>query len=89
MEPLQSDVEQHQQIEVAAYYLWQERGCPFGTPEVDWFQAEERASDHSGSDTGNPGIVAVAAAVGSALGSVTGFVESVGALLKSGSSHSE
>ena len=24
-----------------AYELWQARGCPDGSPEVDWFMAEE------------------------------------------------
>jgi hypothetical protein len=24
-----------------AYRLWQERGRPLGSPEVDWFQAEQ------------------------------------------------
>jgi hypothetical protein len=24
-----------------AYALWQARGCPEGSPEVDWFQAEQ------------------------------------------------
>jgi len=24
-----------------AYELWCERGCPTGSPEVDWFRAEE------------------------------------------------
>lgn len=28
-------------IAARAYELWQERGCPEGSPEVDWFQAEE------------------------------------------------
>jgi DUF2934 family protein len=23
-----------------AYALWQQRGCPYGTPEFDWFEAE-------------------------------------------------
>ena len=23
-----------------AYRLWQERGCPMGSPEEDWFRAE-------------------------------------------------
>jgi hypothetical protein len=23
-----------------AYRLWQERGCPIGSPEEDWFRAE-------------------------------------------------
>jgi len=28
-------------IEIRAYQLWVQRGCPIGSPEVDWFQAEE------------------------------------------------
>ena len=31
----------HEQIAKLAYALWQERGCPDGSPEVDWFRAEE------------------------------------------------
>ena len=27
-------------IEIRAYELWVQRGCPIGSPEVDWFQAE-------------------------------------------------
>ena len=31
----------HQQrIERLAYQLWQERGSPLGSPEDDWFRAE-------------------------------------------------
>ena len=30
----------HEQIAALAYALWQERGCPEGSPDVDWFQAE-------------------------------------------------
>ncbi len=29
-----------QSIAALAYQLWMERGCPIGSPEVDWFQAE-------------------------------------------------
>jgi hypothetical protein len=25
-----------------AYSLWQQRGCPYGSPEVDWFKAEDQ-----------------------------------------------
>ena len=32
----------HEQIAVLAYLFWQERGCPEGSPEIDWFRAEER-----------------------------------------------
>ena len=28
-----------EQISVHAYYLWQQRGCPIGSPEADWFRA--------------------------------------------------
>jgi hypothetical protein len=30
----------HEQIAALAYALWQERGCPEGSPEEDWFRAE-------------------------------------------------
>ena len=30
------------QIQALAYRLWTERGCPVGSPEVDWFEAEEQ-----------------------------------------------
>jgi len=29
------------QIATRAYELWQERGCPIGSQEEDWFQAEQ------------------------------------------------
>jgi hypothetical protein len=29
-----------EQIATLAYALWQQRGCPEGSPDVDWFQAE-------------------------------------------------
>ena len=28
-------------ISALAYKLWKQRGCPLGSPEVDWFRAEE------------------------------------------------
>lgn len=31
----------HRQIEQRAHELWKARGCPRGSPEVDWFRAEE------------------------------------------------
>ena len=30
-----------QEIERLAYWLWQERGMPMGSPDEDWFFAEE------------------------------------------------
>lgn len=32
----------HAQIALRAYQLWQARGCPIGSPELDWLQAEEQ-----------------------------------------------
>jgi hypothetical protein len=29
-------------IAALAYQLWQARGCPAGSPEADWFQAEQK-----------------------------------------------
>ena len=31
----------HKEIERLAYTFWQERGCPLGSPEVDWLRAEK------------------------------------------------
>ena len=29
------------QVERLAYWLWQQRGIPVGSPDADWFLAEE------------------------------------------------
>ena len=29
------------QVERLAYWLWQQRGMPIGSPDADWFLAEE------------------------------------------------
>jgi len=29
------------EVERLAYFYWQERGCQHGSPEEDWFRAEE------------------------------------------------
>lgn len=34
-------------VAALAYELWQGRGCPTGSPEIDWFQAEELLSRQS------------------------------------------
>jgi len=31
----------HANIARLAYLYWLERGCPIGSPEKDWFQAEQ------------------------------------------------
>ena len=32
--------DRHEFVAKLAYRLWEERGRPFGSPEVDWFAAE-------------------------------------------------
>ena len=32
----------HARISKLAYSLWCQRGCPDGSPEVDWFRAEQK-----------------------------------------------
>ena len=27
-------------VAIIAFHLWMERGCPIGSPDEDWFQAE-------------------------------------------------
>jgi len=31
---------QNDEIAALAFQLWKERGCPIGSPDEDWFQAE-------------------------------------------------
>jgi len=31
----------HEEISARAYQRWHQRGCPDGSPEVDWQEAEE------------------------------------------------
>lgn len=28
-------------VAVLAYQLWEQRGCPDGSPEIDWLEAEQ------------------------------------------------
>ena len=37
----------HEQVARLAYALWQERGCPDGSPDVDWYRAEEQLLDQT------------------------------------------
>jgi len=32
----------HSDIAALAYLLWQDRGCPEGSPEKDWYEAERK-----------------------------------------------
>jgi hypothetical protein len=35
------------EIELLAYRYWQERGCPIGCPEDDWYRAERELASRS------------------------------------------
>src|ERR1019366_8572779 len=37
---------EHEETARVAYQDWQQRGSPIGTPEEDWFLAEEEAKQH-------------------------------------------
>ncbi len=39
-EAFESREPNHDDIAALAYALWQERGCPIGSPDEDWFRAE-------------------------------------------------
>ncbi len=42
-----AEAENHEKIAELAYELWQARGCPYGSPENDWFRAEEQLEAHN------------------------------------------
>jgi Protein of unknown function (DUF2934) len=64
-------------IQRLAYEFWQKRGCPFGTPEVDWFRAEHECRERHRNFSEQSAILAAAKTVGSALGSATARVSSL------------
>ena len=39
-EVLTMSAAEHEMVARRAYRLWEERGCPFGSPEVDWYKAQ-------------------------------------------------
>jgi len=38
---VKSELDQHEKVALRAYFLWQERGSPIGSPEEDWLRAEQ------------------------------------------------
>jgi hypothetical protein len=38
-----------EQVAILAYSYWQQRGCPDGCPEEDWFRAEKQLASQNGS----------------------------------------
>lgn len=63
-------VPRHEEVKSLAYKLWEERGAPLGTPEIDWFRAEEEL-DATIDDTP---LSILAKTIGSALGSVVATI---------------
>ena len=39
VDPEPRELPEHEQIALLAYTPWQARGCPEGSPDVDWLQA--------------------------------------------------
>ena len=33
--------DRHELVQKVAYQHWEKRGCPLGSPEIDWFAAEK------------------------------------------------
>jgi hypothetical protein len=31
----------HEDVATLAFQFWEERGCPFGSSEIDWWRAEQ------------------------------------------------
>lgn len=45
----------HEDIERLAYQLWQGRGCPPDSPDVDWHRAERELSESNGAEAKDEG----------------------------------
>src|SRR4051812_19509513 len=74
---MESESRQHEITRLAAFFLWEQRGCPFGTPEVDWFRAEEETRTQTEQPPGKPPLISAAETVGSVLGKVAALATSV------------
>jgi hypothetical protein len=44
---LEDQDRQRQTIEKLAYALWKDRGCPEGTAETDWLEAEQKLTERA------------------------------------------
>lgn len=75
MATLQDEEQRRHSIEMRAYQLWEERGRPWGSPEADWFAAEQELESHS--DSAESPAVAAAKLVGSVFGSVAGVFNTI------------
>jgi Protein of unknown function (DUF2934) len=68
---VQHPASMHEQIAMLAYKFWEERGCPFGTPETDWFRAEQELTKPQSA------LSRLAREVGTAIGTVVGLHKSL------------
>jgi hypothetical protein len=57
----------NEQIQTRAHQLWEERCSPLGTPETDWFGAEQELSKKP--------LLKAAREIGSAMGKVVGTLK--------------
>jgi hypothetical protein len=64
------------EITALAHRYWQERGCPAGTPEVDWLRAE-RELQRRAANLSPSAFVSLAKNVGALLGSLAAFLFAV------------
>lgn len=74
--PVPTSSPRHDEVELLAFNLWHERGAPIGTPEIDWFRAEEQLKELN--TDADPALSAIAKTIGSALGSVVALVTASG-----------
>ena len=51
--------EEHEVMAVLAYRLWEKRGCPLGSPEVDWFEAKNQLATALAKNDASIGLFAV------------------------------
>ena len=51
------DQREYEQIERLAYQLWEQRGCPIGSPGEDWLSAEESVRRERAAVSGSAAIV--------------------------------
>jgi hypothetical protein len=62
-----------EQIALRAYQSWEERGRPWGTPEIDWLRAERDLASGESEST----LSKVAREVGSVVGRVVAILSDV------------
>jgi hypothetical protein len=49
-----NQMKKHEAVEKLAYQQWEERGSPFGSPDEDWFHAEQEIMQRSDSPSRLP-----------------------------------